>query len=140
MFAFVIGRRLNLPLSRVVTMNEHQQTAFGPYLKKLRQRRRLKQKNVASELRIKPESLSMIERGKRKAPDELLIQLAEKYQVPLEEVLLNKYWPQLPLLTGIMKPAELIRDIQKELHPEDMQEVTRYIAFLLLRRTTANKS
>jgi len=82
----------------------------------------------------------MIERGKRKAPDELLIQLAKKYQVPLEEILLNKYWPQLPLLTGIMKPAELIRDIQKELHPEDMQEVTRYIAFLLLRRTTANKS
>ncbi len=121
-------------------MNEHQQTAFGLYLKELRECRRLKQKNVASEVRIKPEVLSMIERGKRKAPDELLIQLAEKYQVPLEEVLLNKYWPQLPLLTGIMKPAQLVADLQKQLHPEDMQEVTQYIAFLLLRRTAANKS
>ena len=120
-------------------MNERQKTAFGLYPKELRERRRLKQKNVASELGIKPETLSMIERGKRKTPDELLIQLAKKYQVPLEEVLLSKYWPQLPLLTGIMKPAELVRDLQKELYPEDMQEVTRYIAFLLLRRTTANK-
>ncbi len=121
-------------------MNQQQQTAFGLYLKVLRKRRRLKQKNVASELGIKPESLSMIERGKRKAPDELLLRLTEKYQVPLEELLLNKYWPQLPLLTGIMRPSKLVKDLQKELHPEDMQEVTRYIAFLLLRRTTANKS
>ena len=121
-------------------MNKNQLTTFGLYLKELRKRQKLKQKNVASELGIKQETLSRIEHGRRKSADELLIQLAKKYQVPFEEVLLNKYLPQLPLLTGIMKPAELVRDLQKELRPQDMQEVTRYIAFLLLRRTTANKS
>lgn len=119
---------------------QDRQAKFGFYLKGLRRRRGLKQKEVAGELGMKPESLSMIEKGSRRAPDQLLVELAEKYRVPLEELLRQKYWPQLPLLDGIMHPAELVKDLQQDLHPEDMEEVTSYIAFLLLKRVAANKS
>ena len=121
-------------------MNQQQQTDFGFYLKDLRKHRGLKQKQVARELGLKPECLSMIESGRRRAPDELLIQLAKKYRVPLEELLRRKYWPQLLLLTGIINPTELVTDLRKDLHPEEVEEVTRYIAFLLLRRAAASRS
>ncbi|GAI95143.1 unnamed protein product, partial [marine sediment metagenome] len=78
--------------------------------------------------------------GRRRAPDKLLIQLAKKYRVPLEELLRKKYWPQLPLLTGIMHPDELLTDLQKDLYPKEIEEVKRYMAFLLLRRVTANRT
>lgn len=109
---------------------------FGRYLKELRERRRLEQQQVARELHI---NLCDIEKGGRSASVDQLIRLAEKYDVPLEELLRKKYSPQLPLLDAIVQPAELVKDLQKELRPEEAEEVTRYIAFLLLRRATANK-
>lgn len=116
-----------------------QRVKFGLYLRELRKEKRLTQKKVEDDLGIKHGRLSLIESGSRPISDQLLVRLADKYGVPLEELLRNKYWPQLPLLTGIMKPAELVMDLQKDLHPEDMEEVTRYIAFLLLRRAVANR-
>jgi transcriptional regulator with XRE-family HTH domain len=106
---------------------------FGGYLRKLRGRR--KQKDVAPKLGLKPEQLSMIERGKRAATEQQLIMLAVGYNVPLEQILREKYWPQLSLLTGIIKPAELARDLISELDSKDQEEVTRYAAFLLLKRS-----
>lgn len=114
------------------------QVAFGRYLRELRGRRTtLTQQQVADDLHI---NLCAIEKGGRPATVDLLIRLAEKYDVPLEELLREKYRPQLPLLDGIIRPAELVRDLQQDLHPEDVEEVTRYIAFLLLKRVAANRS
>jgi transcriptional regulator with XRE-family HTH domain len=110
---------------------------FGHYLRELRERRVLQQKEVARELHI---NLCDIEKGGRSVSVAVLIRLAEKYNVPLEELLRKKYSPQLPLLDGIMRPTDLVKDLQQELHPEDMEELTRYIAFLLLKRATANRS
>jgi len=125
---------------RSTDFGEQRQAEFGLYLRALRERRHLKQKDVASDLGISAAELCSIEKGYRRAGDQLLVELAEKYRVPLEELLRKKYWPQLPLLTGIMEPTEHITNLRKELRPEDMQEVRRYEAFLLLRRVTANKS
>lgn len=119
------------------------QIVFGRYLRDLRERVRppLTQKQVADEFHI---NLSDIERGERSASVELLIKLAKKYNVPVEDILERKYSPQLPLLTGIMRPTEVTEDLLKEIRPEEMQqieeEVKRYTAFLLLRRVTANRS
>ena len=114
------------------------QVDFGRYLRELREHRtNLTQKQVADDLHI---NLCDIEKGGRPASVDLLLRLAEKYHVPLEELLREKYRPQLPLLDGIIKPGELVRDLQKELHPEDSEELIRYAAFLLLRRATANRS
>lgn len=118
---------------------EQHQAEFGYYLRELRRHRGLKQKQVASDLGIKPETLCAIEKGKRSAPDEQLACLAQKYGVPLEEILRRKYWPQLRLLTGIMTPAELMEDLTKRLLPDEQEEVTRYAAFLLLKRPRANQ-
>jgi len=106
---------------------------FGRYLRKLRGRR--KQKEVAAKLGLKPEQLSMIETGKRAANEKQLITLAVEYSVPLEQILRKKYSPQLSLLTGIIEPAELARDLISELDSKDQEEVTRYAAFLLLKRS-----
>ena len=128
------------PVNRVIGMKrlthdfQQQRAEFGSYLKDLQKKRWKRQKEAAAELNISPEQFSDILRGKRLAPDHLLIRLAEKCDVPLEEILMRKYWPQLPLLTGIVEPAELPRDLMKELDPQEVEEVTRYAAFLLLRR------
>lgn len=113
---------------------------FGRYLEGLRKHQRLTQKKAAEQLGISPGRLSYIESGNRPVPDELLVRLAEEYHVPLEEILRRKYWPQLPLLTGIMHPDELLTDLQKDLHPEEIEELKRYMAFLLLRRATVNRT
>lgn len=121
-------------MKRLNTNFQQRRAEFGSYLKDLIKKRWKWQKEAAADLDIHPEQLSDIVRGKRPAPDHLLIRLAEKCDVPLEEILMRKYWPQLPLLTGIVEPAELPRDLIKELDPQELEEVTRYAAFLLLRR------
>lgn len=120
-------------------LGREQQNTFGRYLKDLRKKKWPKQKDAADALGMKPETLSRIEHGKIRAPDELLVWLSQQCEVPLEEILMKKYWPQLPLLTGIMKPTELITDLTKELLPKEQEEVIRYAAFLLLRRSTASR-
>lgn len=119
------------------------QAQFGSYLRDLRKRRDLKQYKVAEQFSV---NLSAIEKGDRPAPDRLLIELAEKYGEPLEELLRHKYWPQLPLLTAIMEPTELpkeiedyLKELEEELGKDDKKELTRYAAFLLLRRHVANR-
>jgi len=112
------------------------QAEFGHYLRGLRERRGLKQQQVAGDLHI---NLCEIEKGDRPVSDQLLIQLARRYGEPLGEMLMKKYWPQLPLLPGIMEPTKLVADLHKYLYPEEVEEVTGYIASLLLRRATANK-
>ena len=125
---------------RSTDFGQQRQAEFGLYLRALRKHRHLKQKDVASELGISAGELCSIEKGYRRAGDQLLVELADKYRVPLEELLRKKYWPQLPLLTGIMEPTEHIGDLQEDLHPEDVEELRRYTAFLRLRRARANKS
>ncbi len=113
---------------------------FGQYLKGLREDREKTQTEVEGHLKIKHGRLSLIESGERPVSDQLLLDLAKEYNVPLEEILRARYRPQLYLLDGIMRPAELIRDLKEDLRPEDMEEVTRYIAFLLLKRVAVGKS
>jgi len=125
---------------RSINFGRQRRAKFGSYLKDLLKKQWRKQKEAAAELGISEEKLSHIVTGKRPAPDHILIMITEKCEVPLEELLRKKYSPQLPLLDGVMQPAELMRDLQKDLHPEDVEELTRYIAFLLLRRATANRS
>lgn len=91
---------------------------------------------VADELHI---NLWDIEKGGRPASVNVLAKLAKKYDVLLEELLRKKYSPQLQLLDGIMQPADLMTDLKQELHPDDLEEVTRYIAFLLLKRAAADR-
>ena len=116
--------------------------AFGHYLRQLRIRPGKKKTQIEVEERIEMKSgrLSLIESGDRPINDDVLLKLAEEYDVALEELLRERYRPQLPLLDGIMKPADLIKDLRQDLHPDDMEEVTRYIAFLLLKRATVNRS
>ena len=112
------------------------QVDFGRYLKNLRERRGLSRTQVAGEFHI---NIWEIEKGNRPVSDKLLIRLAQRYGEPLGEVLMNKYSPQLPLLTGIMEPTKLVADLHKYLYPEEVEEVTGYIASLLHKRATANK-
>jgi transcriptional regulator with XRE-family HTH domain len=113
------------------------QVDFGLYLKDLRERRGLSRTQVADELNI---NIWEIEKGNRSISDERLMQLAIKYREPLGEMLMKKYWPQLPLLTGIMEPTKLVADLHKYLYPEEVERVTVYIASVLRKRVTANKS
>lgn len=118
-----------------------QRREFGAYLKDLRKRRHLTLEKVAIDLGISASEISHIEDGSRKSvPDQLLIRLAERYRVPLGEVLMKKYWPQLPLLTGIDEPTKLVTDLHKYLYPEEVEDVTGYIESVLLKRATANRS
>lgn len=119
---------------------EQPRTKFGSYLKDLLKRRWGKQKNAAAELGVSEQQLSQYVNGKRTTPDNLLTRLAEECNVPLEEIMIRKYWPQLHFLTGIIAPAELVGDLRKELLPTEKEELTRYAAFLLLRRHAGNKS
>ena len=123
------------------TFRQEQRERFGSYLQELRQRRGLKQKDVADDLGIKPENLSKIEHGYRQATDIQLARMAEIYDVSLEEILTEKHWPQLRLLSAIVKPAilprsveEFLQELESELNEQDREELTRYAAFLLLRR------
>ena len=113
------------------------QVDFGRYLRDLRVRRGLSRTQVAGELRI---NIWEIERGKRPVSDQLLVQLAEKYREPLGDMLMTKYCPQLPLLADIMEPTKLVADLHKYFYPEEVEDVMDYIASLLRRRATANKS
>lgn len=111
--------------------------AFGRYLRDLREDRGLSPKQVADELHI---NIWDIEKGGRPVSDQLLIQLARRYREPLGEMLMKKYWPQLPLLTGIMEPTKLVADLHKYLFPEEVEDVTGYIASVLSKRATANRA
>lgn len=113
---------------------------FGRYLKELRDQRDRTQMEVEDSLHMKHGRLSLIESGDRPVSDQLLVQLAIEYGVPPEELVMKKYWPQLPFPTGAFEPTEFLVELQKELRLEEVTEVRRYIAFLLLRRATANKS
>jgi transcriptional regulator with XRE-family HTH domain len=146
-FEFTASTAVSTLLTWGVLMNQRstdfgrqRRIEFGHYLKKLRKRRGKKQNKVEYSLGITEKSLTSIESGARPIDDELLVKLAEEYNVPLEEVLRARYRPQLPLLDGIMQPGELVRDLKQDLNPEDVEEVTRYIAFLLLKRAAANKA
>ena len=75
--------------------------------------------------------------GRNTAPDDLLMIVSEKCSIPFEEIIRIKYWPQLILLTGIMDPKELTKNIVEELDEQELEELTRYAAFLLLRRPVA---
>lgn len=112
---------------------------LGAYLKHLREdNSRLTLANVEKKLKIKGGHLSMIESGKRTAPDQLLIKLAKLYSVPPEALLIQAYWPQLAFLSTIMEPDKLpsrrLKDINNMLEKEEKEELNRYAAFLLLRR------
>ncbi len=117
------------------------QIDFGSYLRDLRESRKLSQKGVAKELRI---NLCDIEKGNRPASVDLLIELSKKYDEPIEKILERKYWPQLSLLTGILRPnkvvvEELLKDLATEEFKQIQEEVSRYTAFLLLSRSTVNR-
>lgn len=129
--------RLIAMIQQSANFGQQRRAEFGRYLRDLRKRRGLKQYQVAGDLHI---NLSDIEKGKRPVDDELLIQLARRYGEPLGEMLMNKYWPQLPLLSGIMEPTKLVTDLNKYFYPEEVEEVMDYIASLLRKRTAANRS
>lgn len=124
-------------MSKRKNSSQQRQEKFGEYLRGLVKQRWHWQKEAADELGISEEILSRIINGKNFAPDKLLIILSEKCNVPLEEILRRKYWPQLFLLTGIIEPTELTTDLVDELNDVELEELTRYAAFLLLRRHVA---
>ena len=113
---------------------------FGRYLKELRGKRGRKQMEVEDSLHMKHGRLSLIESGDRPVDEQLLEQLAKEYSVPPEELVMKKYWPQLPFPTSAIEPTDFLAELQKELSLKEVTEVRRYIAFLLLRRATANRS
>ena len=127
-------------MSQRANNSVQQRRRFGSYLKDLRNRRNLTLEKVSGDIRISIGEISYIESGTRKRiPDQLLIDLAKEYRVPLGEVLMQKYWPQLPL-PGIMEPTKFISDLHKYLYPEEVEKVTAYIASVLRKRAEANKS
>ena len=121
---------------------------LGEYLTNLRKNNTsLNQAAAARELGFKTrQQLRNYEIGRTRPSGPILIQLAELYKVPPEEVLAKAYWPQLLLLTAIMEPSELpkkvedyLKDLEKQLKEEDMQDLTRYAAVLCLRRHLINQ-
>lgn len=107
---------------------------FGSHLRGLRKSQNLTLKKVAKDIGITDSYLSMIETGERRVTDRILEGLASKYGVPLEQMIIKRYWPQLPLLAGIIEPTEDLSNLVKSLRPEEVEEVKRYIAFLRLRK------
>ena len=120
---------------------------FGECLKKWRDEADLTLEEAAQRLGIECKSpggyLSQIETGKKPIPEAALLNVPKVFKVPAEEVLRRAYWPQLhlSLLTAIMEPTELpkgiedyLEDLEKELEETEKRELTRYAAFLLLRR------
>ncbi len=59
-------------------------TGLGERLKRLRQQNRLSQESVARTLMVTPQAYSQYERGKRRPPFEILIQLKRFYNVSLD--------------------------------------------------------
>lgn len=110
------------------------QLKFGSYLRDLRKSQNLTLKKVAKDIGITDSYLSMIETGARGVTDRILEGLASKYGLPLEQMIIKRYWPQLPLLAGIVEPTEDLSNLVKSLRPEEVEEVKRYIAFLRLRK------
>lgn len=120
---------------------------FGEYLTKWREDADLTLEQAAPLLGIEckhPEGyLSQVETGQRPIPETALLNVPKVYKVQPEEVLRRAYWPQmyLSLLTAIMEPTELskgiedfLEELEKELEENEKRELTRYAAFLLLRR------
>ena len=134
---FIRGIAMN---QQSTEFGQQRRADFGRYLKDLRDQRDRTQIEVEDSLHMKPGRLSLIESGDRPVSDQLLVQLAGEYGVPPEELVMKKYWPQLPFPTGAIEPTEFLAEFQKELRLEEVTEVRRYIAFLLLRRVAANKS
>lgn len=123
-----------------INFGKQRREDFGHYLKDLRDKRGRKQMEVEDSLHMRHGRLSLIESGDRPVDEQLLEQLAKEYGVPPEELVMKKYWPQLPFPTGAIEPTEFLVELQKELRLDEVKEVRRYIAFLLLRRATANRS
>lgn len=126
---------------------------FGHYLRKWRKEAGLTLEQAAPLLGLKCKRaegyLSRFETGERPIPEEALLKVPRVYNRSAEEVLRRAYLPQLPLdlLTAIMEPTELpkgiedyLEELEKKLEEKEKRELTRYAAFLLLRRATANKS
>jgi transcriptional regulator with XRE-family HTH domain len=107
---------------------------FGSYLRDLRKGKNLTLTKVAKDIGITCSYLSMIETGERGVTDRILKGLAGKYGVPLEQMIIKRYWPQLPLLAGIVEPTEDLSNLVKSLRSEEVEEVKQYIAFLRLRK------
>lgn len=107
---------------------------FGSYLKGLRNHNGLTLKKVAVDIEITAPYLSMIETGKRGAPDNLLKSLANEYNVTLEQLIVERAWPQLPLLAEIVNPTKDLSTLVKGLLPAEVEEVKCYIALLRLRK------
>ena len=120
---------------------------FGDKLKRWREKAHLTLDQAAPLLGLEckhPEGyLSQIETGSKPIPEVALLNVPKVYDIPAEEVLRRAYWPQLhlSLLTAIMAPTELpkgiedyLKDLEKELEETEKRELTRYAAFLLLRR------
>lgn len=67
-----------------------EENKLGLYLKELRKKHKLSQKEVASKLNISRQACSHYETGRINPPLESLIAIAKLYQVSLEEVLSHK--------------------------------------------------
>jgi len=127
---------------KISDYERRQRKRFGEYLRDLRVSRHIKQQDIEQEFKV---NLSEIEKGNRPAPDHLLEELAKIYKVLPEDLLEQRHWPQLLLLTCIIRPTEVtndkLRDLESEFSPEEIEEITeevkRYTAFLLLSRHVA---
>jgi len=116
---------------------------LGKYLKKLRKKRNFKQNEIAEEFGI---NLYAIEKGCRPVTDDLLFTLSKKYDTPPEDIMERKHWPQLRLLSCIIRPTEvtsdLLSEIESELTSQELEDITeeikRYKAFLLLSKQISN--
>lgn len=116
---------------------------LGKYLKELREKRNFKQNEISEEFGI---NLHEIEQGHRPVTDDLLLNLSKKYDTSLEDILERKHWPQLRLLSCIIRPTEvksdLLSEIESELTSQEIENITeeikRYKAFLLLSKQISN--
>ena len=116
---------------------------LGNYLADLREKRGFKQTKISEEFGV---NLNDIEKGKRPVTDDLLFNLSKKYDTPLEDVVERKHWPQLRLLSCIIRPTEvksdLLSEIESELTSQEVEDITeelkRYKAFLLLSKQISN--
>jgi transcriptional regulator with XRE-family HTH domain len=84
--------------------------------------------------------LSLIERGKRPIPEQILINVHKVYDIPADEVIRKAYANQLyfPILETLSRPTAMpkmledeLQNLQKELVDSEKEELLHFAAFIL---------
>lgn len=99
---------------------------IGRRLKRIRQRKKLTQENLAEKVGISPKYISSIERGQENPTLDTLIKIVHALEVEMGEVFLTENEESDP-----KKNRELVRQLLKEADGEELRKIVRVIQGIL---------